>query len=45
VVLKHYEGYSYQEIAQILETSPKAVERVLAKACGKLQGLLTEWIS
>ncbi len=32
VLLRHFEGLSHEEIASVLDASPKAVERLLAKA-------------
>jgi RNA polymerase sigma-70 factor (ECF subfamily) len=40
VVLRYYEALSYQNIASALETTPKAVERLLARARDRLQEIL-----
>ena len=40
VVLRYYEGLSGREIAVAMETSLKAVERLLARARATLEGLL-----
>ena len=40
VVLRYYEGLSYVEIAEALETTVKAVERLLARAREKLERIL-----
>lgn len=40
IVLRHYEELSYRDIASILETSEKAVERLLSRARGALEGHL-----
>lgn len=32
LIMKHFEGYSYSEIAEIMETSEKAVENLLYRA-------------
>jgi RNA polymerase sigma-70 factor (ECF subfamily) len=40
VVLRYYEGLSYQDIASALETTPKAVERLLARGRDRLQAIL-----
>ncbi len=42
VILKYYEGLSYSEIAQALETTIKAVERLLGRARKTLQSSLSE---
>lgn len=44
VVLKHFENMSYSEIAHVLETSEKAVERLLARGRQKLREELEELI-
>jgi RNA polymerase sigma-70 factor, ECF subfamily len=43
VVLRYYEGLSYQDIASALETTPKAVERLLARGRDRLQASLKIW--
>jgi len=43
VVLRYYEGLSYQDIASVLETTPKAVERLLARGRDHLQATLRIW--
>jgi len=40
VVLRYYEGLSYQDIASALETTPKTVERLLARGRDRLQVIL-----
>jgi DNA-directed RNA polymerase specialized sigma24 family protein len=40
VILRYYEELSYQEIAVAMRVSPKAVERLLARARGTLALLL-----
>jgi RNA polymerase sigma-70 factor (ECF subfamily) len=40
VVLRYYEGLSSAEIADVMKTTAKAVERLLARARGTLQGRL-----
>jgi RNA polymerase sigma-70 factor (ECF subfamily) len=42
IVLKHFEGLSYQQIAGAMDTSPKAVERLLARAREELHRRLSE---
>ncbi|HHB76514.1 MAG TPA: sigma-70 family RNA polymerase sigma factor [Desulfobulbus sp.] len=42
VILKYYEGLSYSEIAQALETTIKAVERLLGRARNTLQSSLSD---
>ena len=37
MILKHYEGLTYAEIAQILDLTPKAVERLISRARASLQ--------
>lgn len=32
IVLRHYEGMSYNEIAEVLKVSPKAVDSLLQRA-------------
>ncbi len=43
VVLRYYEGLSYQDIASALEATPKAVERLLAHGRDRLQAILKTW--
>ncbi|OHB66516.1 MAG: RNA polymerase subunit sigma-70 [Planctomycetes bacterium RBG_13_62_9] len=43
VVLRYYEGLSYQDIASALEITPKAVERLLARGRDRLQTILKTW--
>lgn len=43
IVLRYYEGLGYKEIALALETSPKAVERLLARGRDRLQAILETW--
>lgn len=40
VVLRYYENLSYQEIASAQGTTPKAVERLLARGRDRLQAIL-----
>ena len=40
IVLRYYEGLKYEEIASALETTPKAVERLLARGRDRLRSLL-----
>jgi RNA polymerase sigma-70 factor, ECF subfamily len=40
MILRHYEGLRYAEIAQILDVTPKAVERLIAHAGASLQAHL-----
>ncbi|HEB68090.1 MAG TPA: sigma-70 family RNA polymerase sigma factor [Desulfobulbus sp.] len=42
VVLKYYEGLSYKDIAQAMDTSIKAVERLLGRARNTLQSSLAQ---
>ncbi len=44
VVLRYYEGLSGREIAVVMETSLKAVERLLARARVTLEGLLGDFL-
>lgn len=41
MILRHYEGLSYNEIAQILSVTPKAVEGLISRARVSLQNLLS----
>jgi RNA polymerase sigma-70 factor, ECF subfamily len=41
MILRHYEGLSYSEIAQILGVTPKAVEGLISRAGTSLQALLS----
>lgn len=41
MILRHYEGLSYAEIALILDISPKAVERLISRARASLQARLS----
>ncbi len=43
VVLRYYEGQSYREIAAAMDTSAKAVERLLARARETLEALLGDF--
>jgi RNA polymerase sigma-70 factor, ECF subfamily len=40
IVLRYYEDLNYVEIASALETTPKAVERLLARGREQLKGIL-----
>jgi len=44
VLLRYFEGLSYADIAGALETTPKAVERLLARARAALERRLTHLI-
>jgi RNA polymerase sigma-70 factor (ECF subfamily) len=44
VVLRYYEGLSGRDIAVAMETSLKAVERLLARARARLEGLLADFL-
>jgi len=41
LILRHYEGLSYGEIAQILSVTPKAVEGLISRARASLQAFLS----
>jgi RNA polymerase sigma-70 factor, ECF subfamily len=41
MILRHYEGLSYAEIAQILDVTPKAVEGLISRAGASLQARLS----
>ena len=41
MILRHYEGLSYTEIAQILGVTPKAVEGLISRARASLQARLS----
>jgi RNA polymerase sigma-70 factor, ECF subfamily len=41
MILRHYEGLSYTEIARILGVSPKAVEGLISRAVASLQARLS----
>jgi RNA polymerase sigma-70 factor (ECF subfamily) len=43
IVLRYYESLSYHDIASALETTPKAVERLLARGRDRLQAILKTW--
>ena len=44
IVLRYYEGLAGREIAAAMETSVKAVERLLARARATLEGLLINYL-
>lgn len=44
VVLRYYERLSYDEIGQVMGTSRKGVERLLAKGRAALAGLLSDFL-
>jgi RNA polymerase sigma-70 factor (ECF subfamily) len=44
IVLRYYEGLTGREIAAAMETSVKAVERLLARARATLEGLLVDYL-
>jgi RNA polymerase sigma-70 factor (ECF subfamily) len=41
IILRHYQGLSYSEIARIMETTVKAVEGLISRARASLQARLT----
>jgi len=41
MILRHYEGLSYVEIAQVMGVTPKAVERLISRAGASLQARLS----
>ena len=41
MILRHYEGLSYVEIAQVMGVTPKAVERLISRAGTSLQARLS----
>jgi RNA polymerase sigma-70 factor, ECF subfamily len=41
LILRHYESLSYAEIAKVLDVTPKAVERLIARAGTSLQARLS----
>ncbi len=43
VVLRYYEGLSYQDIGSALKTTPKDIERLLARGRNRLQTILKTW--
>ena len=44
VVLRYYERLSYDEIGQVMGTSRKGVERLLAKGRAALASLLSDFL-
>ena len=42
ILLKHFEGLSYAEIAQVLGITPKAVERLISRAGASLRARLSQ---
>lgn len=44
IVLRYYEGCSAREMAEIMDTSEKGVERLLARARVRLQPALRRWL-
>ncbi|MDD8042939.1 MAG: sigma factor-like helix-turn-helix DNA-binding protein, partial [Verrucomicrobiota bacterium] len=40
IVLRYYEDMTYEEIASTMDTTTKAVERLLARGRKRLRGLL-----
>jgi RNA polymerase sigma-70 factor (ECF subfamily) len=44
VILRYYEGLSYREIAEVLDTTNKGVERLLSRARTKLASHLDEFL-
>jgi RNA polymerase sigma-70 factor (ECF subfamily) len=45
VILRYYEEYSYREIAIAMDTTEKAVERLLARGREMLGSVLKDWIN
>jgi RNA polymerase sigma-70 factor, ECF subfamily len=45
VIFRYYEDYSYKEIAVAMETTEKAVERLLARGRETLERTLKDWTS
>jgi RNA polymerase sigma-70 factor (ECF subfamily) len=43
IILRYYENYNYREIAEALETTEKAVERLLARGRATLGNILKDW--
>ena len=43
IVLRYYEDQNYDEIASVLETTTKAVERLLARGRERLRVILRNW--
>ena len=43
ILLRHFEGLSYEEIARVMKTSVKAVDSLLQRARHSLQRILAEW--
>jgi RNA polymerase sigma-70 factor (ECF subfamily) len=44
LVLKHFEGMSYEEAAEVMECSPTAVDSLLIRARRKLKDMLADLI-
>jgi RNA polymerase sigma-70 factor (ECF subfamily) len=44
IILRHYEGLSYKEIARVLSVTPKSVERLISRARTALQSRLAHVI-
>ena len=44
VILRYYEGLGYREIAEVLDTTNKGVERLLSRARAKLASHLDEFL-
>ena len=42
IILRYYQGLGYAEIASAMETTAKAVERLLARARSALETILGE---
>jgi RNA polymerase sigma-70 factor, ECF subfamily len=42
-ILRYYEDYSYKDIAAAMDTTEKAVERLLARARASLGSILKDW--
>jgi RNA polymerase sigma-70 factor (ECF subfamily) len=42
ILLRHFEGLSYEEIAQVMKTSPKAVDSLLQRARSTLRAALQD---
>ncbi|MBN1233945.1 MAG: sigma-70 family RNA polymerase sigma factor [Candidatus Coatesbacteria bacterium] len=41
IIMKHYEGMQYKEIADVLDTTPKAIESLIARARKTLSKILS----
>lgn len=43
ILLRHFEGLSYEEMARVMRTTEKAVDSLLQRARHALQRILVEW--